>query len=82
MKKNILKVVLVAAIAIVAGYGVYTNQTEVTMSDVMLENVEALAIPEQPNVDDCIRMTGSVCEALHPNDPEKDKFKYDHAWPQ
>ena len=43
MKDKSLKIALVVAIAAVTGYGIYTNQTEVTMSDVMLENVEALA---------------------------------------
>lgn len=46
MKTNILKVTFLAAIAAIAGYGVYANQTKETMSDVMLENVEALATGE------------------------------------
>ena len=47
MKKNLLKVALVAAVAAaMAGYGVYANQTKEMMSDVMLENVEALATGE------------------------------------
>lgn len=53
MKKNIMKVALVAAVAAMAGYGVYANQTKEMMSDVMLENVEALAnnaeYPASPN---------------------------------
>ena len=81
MNKSIRKVVLAAAIIAVAGYGVYENQSKETLSDVMLENVEALAIPEQPNLNDCVPMTGCVCLALHPTDPEKDDFKYDYAWP-
>ncbi len=43
MKKNILKVALVAAVLATAGYGVYENQKQETMSNVMLANVEALA---------------------------------------
>ena len=46
MKTKILKVTFLAAIAAIAGYGVYANQTKETMSDVMLENVEALATGE------------------------------------
>ena len=46
MKKNIMKVALVAAVAAMAGYGVYAHQTKEMMSDVMLENVEALATDE------------------------------------
>lgn len=43
MKKNILKVALVAAVVATAGYGVYENQRQDMMSEVILENVEALA---------------------------------------
>lgn len=43
MKKNILKVAFVAAFAMMAGYGIYTNQTETNLSDLALDNVEALA---------------------------------------
>lgn len=43
MKKNILKVAFVAAFALVAGYGVYTSHTENDLSDLALDNVEALA---------------------------------------
>ncbi len=44
MKKNILKVTLVAAFALIAGYNVYTSQkSDVEMSDLALANVEALA---------------------------------------
>ncbi len=51
MKKNFLKVALVAAVAAaMAGYGVYAHQTKEMMSDVMLENVEALARYELPEV--------------------------------
>ena len=52
MKKNFLKVALVAAVAAMAGYGVYANQTKEMMSDVMLENVEALADYEG-SIGDC-----------------------------
>ena len=43
MRKNMMKVALVAAVAGMAGYGVYAHQTKEMMSDVTLENVEALA---------------------------------------
>ena len=48
-----IKAALVAAIAAVASYGVYTNQAKETMSDVMLANVEALAEYEGGNPSDC-----------------------------
>ncbi|MDE6349092.1 MAG: NVEALA domain-containing protein [Bacteroides sp.] len=41
--KKVIKAVFIAAIAAVAGYGVYTNQKAEPMSDLMLANVEALA---------------------------------------
>lgn len=44
MNKLIKRVALFAAIAAVAGYGVYVNQTKSNgMSEIMLENMEALA---------------------------------------
>ena len=46
MRKNTMKVALVAAVAAMAGYGVYAHQTKEMMSDMMLENVEALATGE------------------------------------
>ena len=43
MKKNILKVALVATFALIAGYSVYTSQKSVDLSALALDNVEALA---------------------------------------
>lgn len=62
MKKNILKVALVATIVATAGYGVYENQKQETMSDVMLANVEALAEGEASAGDPCYK--GSYNSAL------------------
>ena len=55
MYKNIMKVALAAAVAAMAGYGVYANQTKEMMSDVMLENVEALATGEISAGDPCYK---------------------------
>lgn len=44
--KRIIKITFVAALAAMAGYGVYTNQKAESMSDLMLANVEALADEE------------------------------------
>ena len=41
--RNFVKVLLAFLLVAVAGYGVYTSQTKTELSDVMLENVEALA---------------------------------------
>ena len=43
MKKNILKVTLVAAFALLISYNVYTSLKSETMSELTLANVEALA---------------------------------------
>ena len=52
MKKNFIKVAFVAAFASIAGYGVYTLQQKVEMSDLAKVNVEALANDEDFNLDD------------------------------
>lgn len=43
MKKNILKVAFIIAFAMITGYGVHTSQTQADLSDLALDNVEALA---------------------------------------
>jgi hypothetical protein len=52
MKKRILSILFVAAIAIAAAWNYSQNQDEVALSDVALENVEALANGE--STVDCI----------------------------
>ena len=54
MKRTILKISMVAALAAITGYGIYANQTENTLSDIALANVEALASSELG----CISRTG------------------------
>lgn len=51
MKHNFLKIALVAAVVATAGYGVYENQRQDMMSEVMMENLEALARYELPDVE-------------------------------
>lgn len=75
MNKNILKVALAAAIVAVAGYGMYENQLKENLSDVMLENVEALATDEYdpmcPN--GCLSDgEGCLCGIWHPTYKEKE----------
>lgn len=43
MKKKLLGIMAVAAVAIVAGYNVYISQAGNTLSELALSNVEALA---------------------------------------
>ncbi|MCR6503752.1 NVEALA domain-containing protein [Bacteroides muris (ex Fokt et al. 2023)] len=52
---KIFKITLVAAVAAVAGYGVYANQNEKGMPDLMLANVEALAYGEAAAGDPCYK---------------------------
>ncbi len=46
MKKNIFKLVFASAFALVAGYSIYASQKKVEMSDLAMDNVEALASGE------------------------------------
>ncbi len=51
MKKNILKIVFAAALAVVAGVTAYQAQNKEMMSDLALANVEALARDENTGGD-------------------------------
>lgn len=63
MKKNIIKVAFVAAFALVAGYGVYTTQNEAKLSDLALDNVEALAYKVEGGTSnyECIAPLTAAC---------------------
>ena len=50
MKRNIMTVAFVAAIALIAGINVYHVQKTVTLSDIAMENVEALAADEGSSI--------------------------------
>lgn len=70
MKKNILKATFVAAFALVAGYGVYTAQTQTNLSDIALYNVEALASSESGSSDCstyCTSDPRSTCIIMYTN---------------
>jgi len=51
MKKTIIKSAFVAACIAVAGYAVYHSQNEVKLSELAMENVEALAGGESVTVE-------------------------------
>ena len=53
MKRNIMTVAFVAAIALIAGINVYNAQKTVTLSDIAMENVEALASNEGGYAKEC-----------------------------
>ena len=48
--KKILKIAIAAIVTIVAGYGVYQNQTKEIVSELTLANLEALAAGESGKV--------------------------------
>ena len=59
-EKEIFKLTLATAFAVAAGYGVYASQVEnEMMSDIMLENVEALASGEVDIEAICMGSTGT-----------------------
>ncbi len=51
MKKKIMGLIAIVAIAVVAGYNIYTSQSNMRMSALVLANVEALARYELPEVE-------------------------------
>ncbi|WP_368045046.1 NVEALA domain-containing protein, partial [uncultured Bacteroides sp.] len=51
MKKKIMGLIAIVAIAVVAGYNIYTSQSNMRMSALVLANVEALARYELPDVE-------------------------------
>ena len=59
MKKIIRKAAFVAAFALAAGYGVYSSQEAVELSDLALANIEAIAQGEyDPSPNPGSRCTG------------------------
>ncbi|WP_307758215.1 NVEALA domain-containing protein [uncultured Mediterranea sp.] len=78
MNKVIKKVAFFATIVTVAGYGVYVNQTKGNeMSDVMLENVEALAWEESDTpyrIIPCAHAPWNECRTSSNNQYEKCGF--------
>lgn len=54
---------LVAAFTLAAGYSVYQSQQKEQLSDIALENVEALAGGESNgDCSDCIKYYNGICE--------------------
>lgn len=62
MKKKLLKVTGIIAVVIFVGYNVHLAQTETSkMSDVMLENIEALSQDENNKNYDCFPPYDLTC---------------------
>lgn len=53
MKKKIMGLIAIVAIAAVAGYNIYASQSNVKLSDLALANVEALASSGEGSQSDC-----------------------------
>lgn len=64
MKKKILSMIAVVAVAIFAGYNVYVSQHDVELSDLFLSNVEALANARESNKGCKLHLT-SICDTSH-----------------
>jgi hypothetical protein len=70
MKKNLLRAAFVAAFGLAVNYTAYTSQrSEETFSDVMLENVEALASGESgsSDCDTYCPIAGNGCILVYTN---------------
>ncbi|WP_288361125.1 NVEALA domain-containing protein [uncultured Bacteroides sp.] len=51
MKKKLMGLIAIVAVAAVAGYNIYTSQSNVKLSDLALANIEALADPSEGGFD-------------------------------
>ena len=61
MKKKLMGIVTIIAIAAVAGYNVYASRSNVKLSDLALANVEALADSSEGSQSDC----NTYCILIH-----------------
>jgi len=80
MKKKILGSIAVLAIAALTAFNVSINSQENGLSDISLNNVEALA-SEHP-LGECVYEPGAKCELLDPSDPSRDQSITNWQWPQ
>lgn len=64
--KKFIKFAFVAAFAAIAGYGVYTSQKSDSVSDLLLANVEALALGEVIIGQPCVSVQYSTCMYFYP----------------
>ena len=53
MGKKILTAMIVAVVAVVAGYNIYVSQKDITLSELALANIEALASSGEGFQSDC-----------------------------
>lgn len=57
IKNKILGLIIIAVIAIVASYNIYISKNDVKLSDLALNNVEALASNNESGDNNCHRET-------------------------
>lgn len=68
IRAKTIKAGIVAAFALIAGYTVYNSQKEVALSDIAMENVEALAVGESDR--GCTYDRNAICETSHNDYPD------------
>lgn len=79
--KNIFKYSLVVAVLGATTLGSYQiNDNSFRVGTLFLENVEALAQTEQPDVNNCKGPAKTDCIALHPTNPALDKVVKNARW--
>lgn len=74
MKKIILTTTLIAVFATMVGYTAYSSQKQVILSDLAIQNVEALANGEG-GAGSCVYDPALTCIFLHPTDPSQDVIR-------
>lgn len=68
MKKKILGIIAVVAIAAIAGHNIYTSQNDVKLSDLAMANIEALAQSSESSDGNCEPSDSReccVCNNIH-----------------
>ena len=68
MKKKILSIAVVAAVAVAAAWGFNQSKNEMALSDVALSNVEALAGGEGTAGVPCMYDPYSTCMWMYPDE--------------
>lgn len=53
MKKKLIGIIAIVAVAVVAGYNIYASQSNVKLSDLALANIDALASSGEGSLGDC-----------------------------
>lgn len=75
-EKSIIKSAFVAACIAVAGYAAYHSQNEVKLSELAVENVEALAVGESNR--GCTSDRNAICETSHNDYVDYEIIKRNH----